>query len=101
MTATTPSTLTPGLRLGIMLAAMLTPLNSTQVAAALPGIGHDLGVAPRSLTAWLVLSYLVIALLAQGPGGRLGDRLGHLYTLRLGLLVFALAALLATFATGP
>ncbi|MBP7149562.1 MAG: MFS transporter [Acidobacteria bacterium] len=79
---------------GLMAAALLTPLGSTMIAVALPTIAHDVGRDAGSLTPWLVLSYLVVGMLGQSPGGRLGDRIGHRRALLGGVGLFAAGAVL-------
>ena len=70
--------------MGLGLSAMLVPLGSTMIAVALPSIGLDFARPPGELTQWLVNSYLLISIVALGPGGKLGDYWGYQNTLRLG-----------------
>ncbi|RLA11975.1 MAG: MFS transporter, partial [Gammaproteobacteria bacterium] len=63
--------------IGLLLAAGLAPLNSTMIAVALPAIGKDFGAAPADLTQWLVTSYLMLCLVMQSPGGKIGDLWGR------------------------
>jgi MFS family permease len=84
----------------MLLAAVLAPLGSTTIAVALPAIGSELAVSPGRLDLWLVGSYLVVSVVGTGVGGGLGDRFGHERTLRCGLAVSALGALLGSIATG-
>jgi MFS family permease len=81
--------------IGLGLSAMLVPLGSTMIAVALPGIGADFHRAPSELTQWLVNSYLVVSLLALGPGGKLGDRWGCRKALHAGQLIFGAGCLVA------
>jgi len=61
----------PGVALfGVMLAAVLVPLNSTMIAVALPEIASDLDVSKGS-TGLLVVVYLVVMLVGQPASGRL------------------------------
>jgi MFS family permease len=76
---------------------MLIPLGSTMIAVALPSIGADFGRAPGDLTMWLVNSYLLVSIVGQGPGGKLGDHWGYRNTLRLGQWIFGAGCLLAVF----
>ena len=55
---------------------MLVPLGSTMIAVALPAIGADFHRSASDLTLWLVNGYLLVNILALGPGGKLGDRWG-------------------------
>jgi len=94
------SSLSPSLRAGMFLAALLTPFGSTSIAVALPGIGRELGAGRTELNLWLVVSYLLVAIAGQGPGGRLGDRITHERALLAGLGLHAIGALLGVFAAG-
>ena len=80
--------------MGLALSAMLVPLGSTMIAVALPSIGLEFGRAAAELTPWLVNSYLLISILALGPGGKLGDHWGLRNTLRAGQALFGLGCLL-------
>jgi len=84
--------------IGLLLAAGLAPLNSTMIAVALPAIGKDFGVAPADLTQWLVTSYLMLCLVMQSPGGKIGDLWGRSLALRLGLLFFFFGSIAGAFA---
>ena len=78
--------------IGLLLAAGLAPLNSTMIAVALPAIGTEFSAAPADLTQWLVTSYLMLCLVMQSPGGKIGDLWGRSLALRLGLLCFFLGS---------
>ena len=80
---------------GLGLAAMLIPLGSTMIAVALPSIGAEFARAPADLTTWLVTSYLLVSVIGQGPGGKIGDRWGYRNTILLGQGVFGVGCLLA------
>ena len=88
------------LRAGMILAALLTPFGSTSIAVALPGIGHEFAAGRPELNLWLVVSYLLVAIAGQGPGGRLGDRITHERALLAGLGLHAFGALLGLSAEG-
>jgi len=79
---------------GLGLSAMLIPLGSTMIAVALPAIGAQHARAPAELTTWLVTSYLLVSVIGQGPGGKLGDHWGYRNTILLGQCVFGLGCLL-------
>jgi MFS family permease len=93
-------TLSPALRAGMILAALLTPFGSTSIAVALPGIGREMGAGRADLNLWLVITYLLVAIAGQGPGGRLGDRITHERALMTGLGLHAIGALLGWTAVG-
>ena len=82
----------------IVLGATLTPLNSTMIAVALPDIGEAFGVSPSELTLWLVTSYLLVNIILQSPAGKLGDMLGRRRAFAIGQSLFAIGALIASFA---
>ena len=83
---------------GLLLAAVLTPLNSTIVAVALPVVASDLDSTPADVTRWMVTSYLVVCILAQSPAGRAADRWGFGRILTLGRATFLVGALAAALA---
>lgn len=85
---------------GLLLAAAQAPLGSTMVAVALPSMSHDLREDLASVTTMVVTSYLVVNIIAQSPGGKLGDLLGHARTVRTGMAMYALGALAGTLASG-
>ena len=77
----------------LVLSVALVPLNSTMLAVAIPTIATDLSVASETLTQGLVASYLLVGIVLQSPGGKLGDGIGHGRALGLGQLVFAVGAI--------
>ena len=81
--------------IGLALAALLAPLNSTIIAVALPSIGQAFGATPALVTRWLVTGYLVVSIVAQSPAGKLADLWGTSRVLTLGRASFGLGALLA------
>ncbi|HYO75368.1 MAG TPA: MFS transporter, partial [Thermoanaerobaculia bacterium] len=82
---------------GLGLAALLAPLNSTIIAVALPTITGAFATTPALTTRWLVTAYLVVTIVAQSPAGKLADLLGTSRVLTLGRSMFGLGALLAAF----
>ncbi|HEX8255010.1 MAG TPA: MFS transporter [Thermoanaerobaculia bacterium] len=82
---------------GLGLAALLAPLNSTIIAVALPTITNAFAATPALTTRWLVTAYLVVTIVAQSPAGKLADLLGTSRVLTLGRTMFGLGALLAAF----
>ncbi|HUO57328.1 MAG TPA: MFS transporter [bacterium] len=81
--------------MALALSATLVPLGSTMIAVALPDIGAEFAKEPGLLTQWLVSSYLLVGIIGQSPGGKLGDYWGYEKTLRLGQGVFGFGSLLA------
>ena len=53
----------------------------------------ELSVASEALTQGLVASYLLVGIVLQSPGGKLGDGIGHGRALGLGQIVFAVGAI--------
>jgi EmrB/QacA subfamily drug resistance transporter len=81
-----------------LLASSLMPLNSTMIAVALPEIAREFARPPGTVAQAVVATYLVAAIVLQGPGGKLGDRLGHRRVLSLGLALVAAGAVLGVVA---
>jgi EmrB/QacA subfamily drug resistance transporter len=92
------STLSPRTLLALGLTTVLVPLNSTMIAVALPSIGRDFDAGLGTLSQWLVTSYLLVGIVLQSPGGKLGDVWGHRRVLAAGQALFALGALTGFFA---
>ncbi len=82
----------------LALATTLAPLGSTSLAVALPSISGDLGVGLASTTQWLVTSYLLVNIVCQSPGGKLGDLIGYRRALALGQSLVAVGTLCALVA---
>lgn len=83
---------------GALLAAALMPLNSTMVAVAVPSISGTFDHDPADVTQALVATYLIAAIALQGPGGKLGDRLGHWRVCALGQAVIGVGAVVGFLA---
>lgn len=61
--------------IGIALASVLVPLNSTMIAVALPRLAREFDIA-KAHASVLVTVYLLAMLVGQPLAGRLGDRIG-------------------------
>jgi MFS family permease len=83
----------------LLLSAAQAPLGSTMIAVALPAISHALHRDLALCTSALVTSYLIVNIIGQSPGGKLGDALGHTRTLRLGMAVQALGGIIGLCAS--
>ena len=83
---------------GFALAAILSPLNSTMIAVALPSIGLTYSAGPATLTLWLVTAYLIASIVVQSPAGKLVDVFGYSRVLTAGRLIFAAGAILGALA---
>lgn len=79
----------------LLLAAAQMPFGSTLLAVALPSVAGGLAVDMVSVTSLLVTSYIMISLVTQGPGGRLGDLFGQQRMLWLGMGLYTAGSLLA------
>ena len=82
----------------LSLASFAVVLEDAAVAVALPSLGADLDLGGASLI-WVVNAYALTLAALLLPGGRLADRYGRRRMLLLGLVVFALASLLAGIAS--
>jgi EmrB/QacA subfamily drug resistance transporter len=92
--------LAPATLAALLAAGAQAPLGSTMIAVALPVLCQSLGVEPGLATSALVTSYLVVNIIAQSPGGKLADVLGHARTVRLGMMLYAAGALIGLVAPG-
>lgn len=92
MTEGDPIPLTRRELAALALSVALVPLNSTMLAVAIPAIAKDLTVPSEVLTQALVASYLLVGIVLQSPGGKLGDGIGHGRALGLGQIVFAIGS---------
>ncbi len=82
----------------VVLAAMLTPLNSTMIAVGLPSIrSHfDVGVGEMTL---LISVYLVAVAAMQPVSGRLGDAFGSVRMMMAGLVLLTAISAVSALAT--
>jgi MFS family permease len=85
---------------GLLIAAAQAPLGSTMVAVALPSMSHELHEELSVVTTMVVTSYLVMSIVAQSPGGKLGDLIGHARTVRTGMGMYAIGAVVGLIAQG-
>ncbi|WP_219413566.1 MFS transporter [Pseudonocardia nigra] len=81
----------------VALGIVLTALDMTIVAVALPTIGADLG-APPSTAQWVLLGYSLPLVALSLPAGRWLDRAGPLPAFRLAVGGFGVASALLTVA---
>lgn len=78
--------------------AFMGPLDVTIVALGLPRIGDALSLS-FSGAVWVQAAYLFTYALALLPAGRVADQWGRMRVWRLGVVVFAVASLVAGLAT--
>src|SRR6478752_6934508 len=84
----------------LVLSLMVVILDNTILNVALPSISRELGASQAQLTG-AILSYAVVFGSLQFSAGVLGDRYGRLRVLTLGLVIFGVFSLLASFAKNP
>ncbi len=84
--------------LGLLLVAAQAPLGSTMIATVLPELALDVETDPALLTHLLASSYLLVGIILQSPGGRLGDIFGHVRIFSVGQTLIVLGALVGTLA---
>jgi MFS family permease len=84
---------------GLLLATAQAPLGSTLASVGLPDLSRSLAVALPAATTWIVTSYLVVSIVGQSPGGKLGDLVGATRTVRIGMLMQVVGAACGTLAS--
>lgn len=77
--------------LAMALALMMTMIDASIVAVALPTIQRDLGLTNTGRV-WIVNAYLLVFTASIAAAGRFADRLGQRSVFLLGLVVFTLAS---------
>ena len=82
----------------LLIASAQAPLGSTLIAVALPSIGEGFHADIVLATSLLVTSYLVINIVCQGPGGKIGDLFGSARALQAGILLYAAGAAIGLMA---
>src|SRR5436309_6847490 len=82
--------------IGLQLALVLSAMDTTIVATALPSISHDLGGFSR--VTWVITSY-ALALVATMPlWGKFGDLHGRKRALVLAVVIFLVGSMLSGLA---
>ncbi|UHA73301.1 MFS transporter [Paenibacillus sp. 481] len=79
---------------------LLIVMDMTILYTALPSLTHDLG-ASASEKLWILNGYSLVMAGLLPAMGTLGDRLGYKKIFTLGLLVFAIASVIAAFSPVP
>src|ERR1043165_5391006 len=82
--------------LAIILAMVMSVLDSTIANVALPSIARDFN-ASNAASIWVINAYQVVVLVALLPLSSLGDIVGYRRVMQMGLVVFTLASLACTF----
>ena len=86
-----------GIFVGIMLAMLLSALDQTIVATAMPTIGRELG-EPEHLS-WVVTAYLLASTAVTPLYGKFSDMHGRRVTLLIGIAVFILGSIACALST--
>jgi EmrB/QacA subfamily drug resistance transporter len=81
----------------LCLSVLIVSVDNTIVNVALPSVGRSLSASTSDLQ-WVVDAYTLVFAGLLLLGGHLGDRLGRRQMLQLGLGLFALTSLAASFA---
>lgn len=74
--------------------------NGTAIMAALPTMGHDLGLTAGQLE-WAINAYLIVSAACIIPGGKLCDQFGARRVSMAGLALFAIASVVVATAQFP
>jgi EmrB/QacA subfamily drug resistance transporter len=82
----------------LCLSLLIVFVGNSSLNVAIPTLSRDLGATTSELQ-WVVAAYSLVFAGLLFSTGALGDRFGRKGALQLGLLLFLLAALLATFST--
>jgi len=85
--------------ISVAIASAVVGFTTTAVTVGTRGMAADLSLSTVQL-GWVVNSYLVAAAALVLVGGRLGDVVGRVRTLDLGLGIFAVASAVCTIAPG-
>lgn len=83
----------------LALSTILNPLNSSMVAVALVSMQRDFGVSISTVT-WVISAFYLAACAGQPLMGRFADRFGPRRVLMAGMVLVAVAAVVAPFAPG-
>jgi EmrB/QacA subfamily drug resistance transporter len=87
--------------LGVLcLSLVLVVVGNSSLNIALPSIARDLDASDSQLQ-WIVDAYAIVFAGLLLPAGALGDRFGRKGALQLGLTIFGIGTLAATFADSP
>ena len=83
----------------IALGTLLNPLNSSMIAVALSRMQQDFHLT-FTTASWLISTYYLASAVGQPVMGKLSDRFGRKRLFLLGLIMIAVASLLAPFSPG-
>lgn len=82
------------------LSLIVIVLDNSILNVAIPTISQELGASDKDLL-WIIDAYTLVFAGLLLTAGTLGDKFGRRLTLHIGLIVFGLASLVATFADSP
>lgn len=77
----------------LAMTSLVTAIDLTIISVALPTVEKDLNLSP-SAGQWVVNAYLLSFTLLLIPGGMLGDRIGQIKGLNLGLVIFSIGSVM-------
>ncbi|MGE0879321.1 MAG: DHA2 family efflux MFS transporter permease subunit [Acidimicrobiia bacterium] len=84
----------------LCLGLLVVSIDAGILNVALPTLVRDIGASPSQLQ-WIVDAYTLVFAGLLLTSGNLGDRFGRKNVMSLGLLVFAIGSIAATFASSP
>src|SRR5262245_43555506 len=82
----------------LLLGVAQAPLQTTMFAVALASIANDLAVDLALATSLLVTAFIIIAIIVQGPSGKIADIMGRWLVFDAGVVVLGAGAVLGTLA---
>lgn len=80
----------------VALGTLLNPLNSSMIAVALTRLQEDFNLTFIDLS-WLISTFYLASAVSQPVMGKLGDMFGHKRMFLIGLVLIAVASILAPF----
>jgi DHA2 family methylenomycin A resistance protein-like MFS transporter len=81
----------------LAMASLVTAIDLTIIAVALPTVEEDLGLSPTE-GQWVVNAYLISFTALLIPGGMFGDRIGQIKGMNIGLVIFGIGSLMCGLA---
>lgn len=84
----------------LCLSSLVLVVDSMALTVAVPSMTEDIGASAQDIQ-WILDSYILVFAGLLLTSGSLGDRFGRRKIMIIGLLLFGLASLLATFCTNP
>lgn len=97
-TTSTPTTHSNQLLYALMITAIILPLSEWMLSVSLPIIRDDFGIAADS-AAWIATAFTLPFMMLMPVYGRISDSISRRRLLILGICIFTIGSLLATFST--